>query len=149
MKMFTKNLFAVTAAIAATAATALSLSASAALADAHSLLSVKSEDQDVSAGTVTASKIVAAENGWLVVHKTADGMKPGPVVGYSPLKAGDNTDVTAILMEQVAKGDKLMLMLHAEAGGTKTGGFEYTLGAADDGPVKVDGKLVMAVVEAQ
>lgn len=56
---------------------------------------------------------------------------------------------TAILTEPVAKGEKVMLMLHAETGGMKTGGFEYTLGAKEDGPVKVDDKLVMSVVEAQ
>jgi hypothetical protein len=111
-------------------------------------LSVVGLDQDVSGGTVTASKIVAGQNGWLVVHRT-DGMKPGPVVGHAPLKKGINTDVSAILTEPVAKNDKLMLMLHSEEGGTKTGIFEYTLGAKEDGPVRVDGKLVMQVITAK
>jgi hypothetical protein len=43
----------------------------------------------------------------------------------------------------------LMLMLHSEAGGMKTGIFEYTLGAKEDGPIRVDGNLVMAVIAAQ
>ena len=42
-----------------------------------------------------------------------------------------------------------MLMIHAEAGGNKTGIFEYTLGAKEDAPIKVDGSLVMALIEAQ
>ena len=42
-----------------------------------------------------------------------------------------------------------MLMLHAEEGGMKTGIFEYTLGAKEDGPIKVDGKLVMSVINAK
>ena len=42
-----------------------------------------------------------------------------------------------------------MLMLHGEAGGMKTGVFEYTLGAKADGPVRVDGKLVMVTVTAK
>ncbi|MEC9367625.1 MAG: hypothetical protein VX871_02935 [Pseudomonadota bacterium] len=112
-------------------------------------LSVKGSDQDVSGGTVTASQITANDNGWLVVHRTNADHKPGPVVGHAPLKKGTNTDVTAILTETVKKGDMLMLMLHGEAGGNKTGIFEYTLGAKEDGPVKVDGKLVMAVITAQ
>lgn len=57
--------------------------------------------------------------------------------------------MSAILTEPVAKGDKLMFMLHGEEGGMKTGIFEYTLGAKEDGPVKVDGKLVMTVINAE
>ncbi|MBX2869090.1 MAG: hypothetical protein KTR18_10460 [Acidiferrobacterales bacterium] len=113
------------------------------------LMSVTGSDQDVSGGTVTASEVKSEVNGWLVVHKTEDGMKPGPVVGYSPLKHGVNTDVVAILTEPVQSGEKLMLMLHGEEGGTKTGIFEYTLGAKEDGPIKKDGKLIMAIVTAQ
>jgi hypothetical protein len=120
-----------------------------ALAAAHASLGVKAEDQDVSGGTVTASEITAGENGWLVVHRTDDTMKPGPVVGHAPIKEGMNMDVTAILTEEVASGDKLMLMIHSEQGGMKTGIFEYTLGAKEDGPIKVDDKLVMTVVSAK
>lgn len=107
------------------------------------------DDQDVSGGTVTAKKIHADANGWLVVHRTDKDMKPGPVVGYSPVKSGENHDVTAILTEPVKSGDMLMLMLHGEAGGMKTGVFEYTLGAKEDGPVRVDGQLVMVTVTAK
>jgi len=110
---------------------------------------VEAMDQDVSAGVVTASKIMAGENGWLVVHRTDSDMKPGPVVGYAPLKKGENMDVSAILQEPVKSGEMLMLMVHSEAGGMKTGVFEYTLGAKEDGPIKPDGKLVMKVVSAK
>lgn len=106
-------------------------------------------DQDVSSGTVSAEKISADANGWLVVHRTTAEMKPGPVVGYAPLKTGDNLDVTAILQEEVKSGDMLMLMVHGEAGGTKTGVFEYTLGAKEDGPIRVDDKLIMTVITAK
>ncbi len=109
-------------------------------------LSVKAMDQDVSGGTVTAQMIMADANGWMVVHRTDQSMKPGPVVGYAPLKKGTNTDVTAILTEPVMSGDMLMLMLHGENGGMKTGVFEYTLGAKADGPVREGGKLVMDIV---
>jgi hypothetical protein len=115
----------------------------------HGEMGVMGEDQDVSGGTVTADKVMAGANGWLVVHRTGDDMKPGPVVGHAPLKKGENNEVTAILTEPVEKGDKLMLMLHGEEGGMKTGIFEYTLGAKEDGPVKVDDKLVMTVITAQ
>jgi len=123
------------------------LAAGAAWADDH--VGVKAGDQSVAGGTVTADMVAADANGWMVVHRTDASMKPGPVVGYAPLKKGENSEVTAILTEPVKPGEMLMLMLHGEAGGTKTGAFEYTLGAKEDGPVKVDGKLVMAVVTAK
>lgn len=132
----------------ATVAT-FAISASAAFAAGHASLGVSATDQDVSGGTVTAEAITAGANGWLVVHRTEDGMKPGPVVGHAPLKKGENTNVTAILTEEVKSGEKLMLMLHGEDGGMKTGIFEYSLGAKEDGPVKVDDKLVMSVISAQ
>lgn len=126
-----------------------SLMAGVTFAAAHANQGVTAGDQDVSGGTVTAEKITAAANGWLVVHRTDDSGKPGPVVGHAPIKAGENADVTAILTEPVASGDKLMLMIHAEDGGMKTGIFEYTLGAKEDGPIKVDGNLVMTVISAK
>lgn len=110
---------------------------------------VWASDQSVEGGTVTADKIVAESNGWLVVHRTGADMKPGPVVGHAPLKMGENTDVAAILTEEVESGDMLMLMLHGEDGGMETGIFEYTLGAKEDGPIKKDGKLVMKTITAE
>ncbi len=127
---------------------ALVLTASVAFAAAHAAPMVKAENQDVSNGVVSAETIVAGANGWLVVHRTDADMKPGPVVGYAPLRMGENTDIAAILQEEVKSGEMLMLMVHAEEGGMKTGVFEYTLGAKEDGPIKVDDKLVMTVVTA-
>lgn len=115
---------------------------------AHSTDSVKAVDQDVSNGIISAKEVVASQNGWLVVHKT-DGEKPGPVVGHAPLRAGMNMDVAAILTEPANPGDKFMLMVHSEDGGTQTGIFEYTLGAKEDGPIKPGGNLVMKIVTAK
>lgn len=130
------------------AAAAVSLSAAGALAQSADPMIVAS-DQDVSNGVVSATSIMAAQNGWMVAHRTDAEMKPGPVVGHAPLRAGENMDVTAILTEDVAAGDMLMLMVHREDGGTETGIFEYTLGATEDGPVRVGGDLVTSVVTAQ
>ncbi|OLO10521.1 hypothetical protein BTW10_14300 [Chromohalobacter japonicus] len=110
---------------------------------------VWADDQSVAGGTVTAEKVTADSNGWLVVHRTDEGMKPGPVVGHAPLKEGENMDVTALLTEDVSAGDHLMLMVHSEEGGMETGVFEYTLGAKEDGPIKMDGKLVTETITAQ
>ena len=135
---------------AASIALATTLAGSAAYAAAHAAApSVAAEDQSVANGIVSASSVGAAKNGWLVVHRTDAEMKPGPVVGHAPIRAGTTEDVAAILTEEVAPGDMLMLMVHAEDGGTQTGIFEYTLGATEDGPVRVDDQLVMTVITAQ
>ena len=129
--------------------TAILLTASTGFAGGHATPMVMASDQSVENGIVSAEKVVAGENGWLVVHRTDSEMKPGPVVGYAPLRAGETADVAAILTEDVMPGNMLMLMVHAEAGGMQTGVFEYSLGAKEDGPIRVDDKLVMAVVTAQ
>ncbi len=126
------------------------LSAGTALADGHvPPPGVEAIDQDVSNGIVSAREVMADHNGWMVVHRTDAEGKPGPVVGHAPIRAGFNTDVAAILTEPVATGERLMLMVHAEEGGTATGIFEYTLGATEDGPIRVDGDLVMSIITAQ
>ena len=126
------------------------LTAGMAFAASHSMAPmVEAADQDVSNGVVSASKVVASENGWLVVHRTDSEMKPGPVVGYAPIRMGETMDVAAILQEEIASGDMLMLMVHSEAGGNSTGVFEYTLGATEDGPIKPEGNLVMTTITAQ
>ncbi|SCM69375.1 hypothetical protein SAMN05421764_104161 [Donghicola eburneus] len=132
------------------AAAAASITATTAFAAGHGMAPmVDAADQSVSNGVVSASKVMAPANGWMVVHRTDSEMKPGPVVGYAPLREGENTDVAAILQEDVATGDMLMLMVHGEDGGMSTGVFEYTLGAKEDGPIKVDDALVMKVITAQ
>ncbi|MCB1478526.1 MAG: hypothetical protein R3D43_02215 [Tepidamorphaceae bacterium] len=126
---------------------AIALSATSAFAMHH--LSVSADDQDVSGGKVTATEINTTQDGWLVVHRTGDDMKPGPVVGHAWIKNGKNENVTADLTEEVKSGEKLMLMVHGEDGGMKAGEFEYTLGAKEDGPIKEDGKLIMTVITAK
>jgi len=141
-KHFKKSAF-LTAALASVA-----LTSGAALADDHSV-GVWGDDQSVSDGTVTAKKVMAEKNGWLVVHRTDEAMKPGPVVAHAPIRKGETNNVAAILTEEVKPGDMLMLMVHAEDGGSKTGIFEYTLGAKEDGPIRKDGNLVMTTITAK
>jgi hypothetical protein len=125
----------------------LTLMATSAFAAGHGMSpAVEAMDQSAENGIVSADKIVAAENGWMVVHRTDAAMKPGPVLGYAPLRMGENMDVAAILTDDVKAGDMLMLMIHSEAGGTRKGVFEYTLGAKEDGPIRIDDKLVMAMI---
>ncbi|WOI58372.1 hypothetical protein [Palleronia sp. LCG004] len=130
------------------AATAIALFGTAALAQ-DMTPSITASDQSVSNGVVSAESVTAPANGWMVVHRTDSEMAPGPVVGYAPLRMGENDDVLAILQEDVASGDMLMLMVHSEEGGMETGVFEYTLGATEDGPIRVNDELVTAIVTAE
>ena len=132
--------------LAAIAAAALGTGA---LAQSETTSSITASDQSVANGVVSAETVMAPANGWLVVHRTDSEMAPGPVVGHAPLRAGENADVAAILQEDVASGDMLMLMVHTEEGGMEAGIFEYTLGASEDGPIRVDGNLVTTVVTAE
>ncbi|WP_417684040.1 hypothetical protein [Roseibium sp.] len=134
---------------AAAVSTLLALSSTSSFSAGHETPTVKAMDQNVSSGTVTAATIVSPADGWLVVHRTDASGKPGAVVGHAAVMHGNNENVTATLTEDVKPGDMLMLMLHGEAGGMTAGTFEYTLGAKEDGPVKVDGKLVMSTITAQ
>ncbi|RUS59594.1 hypothetical protein EGN72_12865 [Pseudorhodobacter sp. E13] len=129
--------------------TATLLSTTMAFAAGDMVQGVTAADQSVANGIVSAEKITAAQNGWLVVHRTDASMKPGPVVAYAPIREGETMDVAAILTEPVAPGDMLMLMVHGEDGGNIVGNFEYTLGAKEDGPVRIDGNLVMTVITVQ
>lgn len=121
--------------------------ATAAFGEAHEMApAVDAMDQSVMDGEITAASVTAPEPGWLVVHRTDAEMAPGPVVGHAPLMEGENADVTVSLDEEVAAGDMLMLMIHSEAGGMEEGVFEYTLGATEDGPIRVDGELVTKTI---
>ncbi len=130
--------------------TAIIATAGTAFAAAHSMSPmVEAANQSAENGIVSADQIVAGANGWMVVHRTDADMKPGAVVGYAPLRMGENMDVAAILTEAVAPGDMLMLMVHSEENGMQTGVFEYTLGATEDGPIRIDDKLVMATITVE
>ncbi len=130
--------------------TALIATTGMAFAAGHAMApSVEAPNQSVANGVVSAEMVMAGQNGWLVVHRTDAEMKPGPVVGYVPLREGENIDVAAILTEEVKPGEMLMLMVHGEDGAVVTGGFEYTLGAKEDGPIRINHKLVMTVVSAE
>ena len=134
---------------AALIAVAATFAAAPLFAEDHMAPMVEASNQSVANGVVSASSVVAPANGWMVVHRTDADMRPGPVVGYAPIRAGETADVAAILTEAVAPGDMLMLMVHGETGGMSTGIFEYTLGASEDGPIRIDGNLVMSVITAE
>ena len=97
--------------------------------------SVTVADQAIVDGKVTIAQVVSASPGWLVVHAQKDGA-PGLVIGYSPVKEGDNSDVV-VLVDVANATSTLYAMLHTDAG--TVGTYEFP-GA--DIPVKVDGQVV-------
>ncbi len=80
--------------------------------------------------------VVSDGPGWLVIHAEAGG-KPGPVIGYSPVRDGTNTDV-AVTVDTARAPEVLFAMLHTDAG--QVGVYEFP-GA--DAPVRLDGAIVM------
>lgn len=100
--------------------------------------SVQASDQPIVGGGVTVAKVVAAQDGWIVIHTNTADNKPGPVIGQSPVKTGDNTNVKVALSQTPNPGDKLWPMLHIDAGAIGT--YEFP---GPDAPVIVNGDIVM------
>jgi predicted lipoprotein with Yx(FWY)xxD motif len=95
------------------------------------------EDQALGQGnTVTVASVTADVDGWLVVHAQADG-GPGPVLGYSPVSAGENQDVV-VEIDEAGATDTLYAMLHVDAG---TAG-EYEFPGEDVPAVDAEGNVV-------
>jgi hypothetical protein len=97
--------------------------------------SVEISDQAIENGAVTVAKINAAVDGWIVIHVEADG-KPGPVIGYAQVPAGESTDVKVTIDPTLAT-TKMFAMLHVDEG--IKGTYEFP-GA--DAPVK-DGEIIV------
>jgi predicted lipoprotein with Yx(FWY)xxD motif len=98
--------------------------------------SVTVESQPIDNGEVTVADVVSNGPGWIVIHAQADG-KPGPILGFSPVKDGDNKDVV-VKIDATKATPTLYAMLHIDAG--TVGTFEFPNGP--DTPVKVDGQVV-------
>lgn len=94
------------------------------------------DDQPIENDTVSISRVVIAEPGWLVVHAQAEG-RPGPILGQSPVDPGENTDVM-VQLDTAGATETLYAMLHSDRG--TIGTFEFPDGA--DVPVTVGGQVV-------
>lgn len=96
---------------------------------------VEVNDQTLADGTVTIAGVGSDGPGWIVIH--ADDGGPGPVVGYAAVTDGNNTDVV-VEIDTEAATETLYAMLHTDAG--VEGTYEFP---GDDGPVSVDGSVVV------
>ena len=98
---------------------------------------VEVQDQKPMDGQVTIDKVVAEKDGWIVIHIEKDG-KPGPIIGYAPVKAGENTNIQVTIDLEKAT-ETLFAMLHVDEG--QMGTYEFPNGP--DVPVKVGDKVVV------
>jgi heme/copper-type cytochrome/quinol oxidase subunit 2 len=97
--------------------------------------SVSVDNQGVVDARVFITKVVSKGPGWLVVHTQADG-KPGPVIGYSPVRDRVNLDVV-VAVDTNRVTDNLYAMLHTDAG--TVGVYEFP---GPDFPVVAGGNMV-------
>ncbi len=98
---------------------------------------VQVEDQKLMDGKVAIARVTAPQDGWIVIHAQKDG-KPGPILGFAPVKAGNNENVL-VEIDPAMASPTVYAMLHVDAG--ESGKFEFPNGP--DAPVKADGKVVV------
>ncbi|HEX5689213.1 MAG TPA: LPXTG cell wall anchor domain-containing protein, partial [Roseiflexaceae bacterium] len=98
---------------------------------------LQAADQPLVDGGITVASVTASVDGWIAVHLD-EGGKPGKVIGFGPVKAGQNSNVTLKLSENVPAGGKLWPMLHVDAG--TIGTYEFP---GPDAPVIVNGSIIM------
>ncbi|HEX6291154.1 MAG TPA: cupredoxin domain-containing protein [Herpetosiphonaceae bacterium] len=103
--------------------------------------SITVRNQPISNSMITIERVVAAEDGWVAVHKFGpDGkMMLTPLAGLAAIKAGTTNNLMVKLDETFNAGDKLAPMLHIDAG-TK-GQYEFPNGP--DVPVQANGQVVV------
>lgn len=101
--------------------------------------SVAVEDQVLGAGnTVVIVGVTSADSGWIVIHIADEEGKPGSIIGYTPVAAGNNSDVLVEIEAELAT-ETLFAMLHVDAG--TVGEYEFP---GDDAPVMdTDGNVVV------
>lgn len=101
--------------------------------------SVEVEDQELGEGnTVVVPSTTSEGPGWMVIHADEDG-GPGPVIGWTAVEAGENSDVE-VELDPEGITETLHAMLHVDAG--VEGEYEFP---GDDVPAQdADGNVVMA-----
>jgi len=84
--------------------------------------SVTVEDQALGAGdTVTIAQVVAAQDGWIVIHADDNGA-PGPDIGWTAVTEGVNENVV-VTLDQGDVTERLYAMLHIDV--SEMGTYEF------------------------
>jgi predicted lipoprotein with Yx(FWY)xxD motif len=120
---------------AAAAPVAATPTVAAAAAPAEETPYVKVADQPIKDDMVTIAEVSSQGPGWIVIHADKNGA-PGPVLGYTAVKDGENMNV-AVKLAAEGRTDTLYAMLHTDAGAVGT----YEFPGADI-PVTVNGAVV-------
>lgn len=105
------------------------------------------EDQALTNNTVTVKSISLDQDGWVVIHADTGSDAPVvPAIISEPvyLKAGTYNNVEVPLKEtaNISMNDKVWVMLHTDTGVEGTYEFDGSNGL--DGPIVVDGNIVMS-----
>jgi len=103
-------------------------------------------------GGVFNVNVDAAEEGWIVIHRTnaaGDGPMVPDIIGKAKVDAGENGIVQVSLNdgESVETGETLWPMLHYDTG--TEGEYEFTGSDSPDQPVIFDGNIVLASFTVQ
>jgi plastocyanin len=88
--------------------------------------------------SITVTKVIAAQDGWITVHANTAANQPGDQLGHTLVKKGENDNVVVQLSPTPKVGDKVWPMLHIDAG--VIGTYEFP---GPDAPVIVNGNIVM------
>jgi predicted lipoprotein with Yx(FWY)xxD motif len=97
--------------------------------------SVTAQDQETDGKTVVVADVFSSGPGWMVIHAQTNNTI-GEVVGFAPVKDGDNQNVT-IALDPAKVTPVMYAMLHADSG--QVGKYEYP---GPDVPVMVSGQMV-------
>ena len=97
---------------------------------------VQVKDQTLSDSTVTVNRVVAREDGWIVIHRDDNGT-PGEVIGYEAVETGINSSI-GVELDNTNITERLYAMLHFDTGQEGTYGFPE-----EDPPVETDGEIVV------
>jgi hypothetical protein len=91
------------------------------------------------ADSLTIQQALIDAPGWLVIHADNEG-RPGPVLGYAPLRPGLNQNID-VALDPAAAGSQVFPMLHYDTG--EAGVYEFGSVDGADGPVRVGDAVVV------
>ncbi len=94
-------------------------------------------------GAINIGTVLAADNGWMVIHADNGEGGPGPVIGFSPVLAGLNENVGVLLTGDMTP--TVFPMLHVDTG--ELGAYEFGQVEGADGPVRVGDAVVVGPLE--
>lgn len=109
---------------------------------AQSAASISAKDQSTNDRTVMVERVVSSGPGFVVIHESKEDGTFGAVIGNKSVPDGESMNVAVMVDRDLKDGEKLWAMLHTDTG--EVGVYEFGTVEGADGPVAVDGDVVMA-----